>query len=148
MDQYFREDGEEERFESRKRTSSFDSIGSDISDVYEITDNSMLFLDEEGEGEGVYGEGEALEEDNTESTRDYCESSFSYNPYIRTNGRRGGGNPINYKLTGVIHHLGTGCGGHYICFRKIKRENKEIWVRFNDIHTTEVQWKDVNTKDV
>ena len=128
LEAYFN-DGNSISYESRSRASSFDS---DYSDVYEIHDENMLFEEEE----------------ETKDVHPSFEDCMSYNPYIRANSQRGGGKPILYKLTGVIHHVGSGCGGHYICFRKIISQGKERWMMFNDIYTKEVQWKDVNTKDV
>ena len=129
LDAYF-SGGNKLQQETRSRASSIDSQCSEYSDVYEILDESMLF-----------------DEEQEESIQPF-EDCMSYNPYVRSNSQRGGGKPIRYKLTGVIHHSGTGCGGHYVCFRKVKIHEKETWMMFNDIYVKEVQWKDVNTKDV
>lgn len=113
----------------RRRSSSIDSNCGEYPDVYEIKDESMLFDDEE-------------------EPKTHLDDSMLYNPYMQPNSLRGGGQPIMYKLTGVIHHMGSGFGGHYVCFRKVRIHKKETWVMFNDIFVQEVQWKDVNTKDV
>lgn len=130
LDAYFT-GGNTLQAETRSRSSSMDSQCSDYSDVYEIHDESMLFDD--------------LQEETYVQPFEDC---MSYNPYVRSNCHRGGGKPIRYKLMGVVHHSGTGCGGHYVCFRRVMLHGKETWMMFNDIYVKEVQWKDVNTKDV
>lgn len=119
--------------DSRRRSSSMDSVCSDYSDVYEIKDESMLFDEEDAP---------------KTPPAHHFEDCMSYNPYIRSDSHRGGGQPLFYKLTGVIHHIGSGCGGHYICFRKVKINRKETWVMFNDVYVQEVKWSDVNNSNV
>lgn len=148
MNDYF----EERRREPRKRCSSFDSTCSDFSDVYEIENEDMLFSEEEEmseiEKEKEMSEKEMEKKDSLEQQPTLVEDALSYNPYIRQDNKRGGGDPLLYKLTAVIQHLGSGCGGHYICYRKVRRNGKEVWMMFNDEYVKEVTWKNVNTKDV
>ena len=147
MNDYF----EERRREPRKRCSSFDSTCSDFSDVYEIENEDMLFSEEEEMSEKEMSEKEMSEKEkkvNLEQQPTLVEDALSYNPYIRQDNKRGGGDPLLYKLTAVIQHLGSGCGGHYICYRKVRRNGKEVWMMFNDEYVKEVTWKNVNTKDV
>ena len=143
MNDYF----EERRREPRKRCSSFDSTCSDFSDVYEIENEDMLFSEEEEMSEKEM-EKEMEKKVNLEQQPTLVEDALSYNPYIRQDNKRGGGDPLLYKLTAVIQHLGSGCGGHYICYRKVRRNGKEVWMMFNDEYVKEVTWKNVNTKDV
>ena len=155
MNDYF----EERRREPRKRCSSFDSTCSDYSDVYEIDNEDMLFSEEEMERSEMEKPEmkERKEEMDIHVTQEkgileqqptLVENALSYNPYIRQDNKRGGGDPLLYKLTAVIQHMGGGCGGHYICYRKVRQNGKEVWMMFNDEYVKEVTWKNVNTKDV
>lgn len=154
MNDYF-EEKKVERTETRRRCSSFDSTCSDYSDVYEIRNEDMLFGEEEDvtfkqeqpEHQEHQEQPEQQEQPNEEPIMLF-EDSLSYNPYIRKDNKRGGGDPLLYKLTGVIQHMGSGCGGHYICYRKVWQNGKEVWMMFNDGYVREVTWKNVNTKDV
>ena len=113
----------------REQRSRQNSIDSTYSDVYEIKDENDLSLSDE--------------EDTSFTTDD-----LSFNPYIRKNALRGGGEPLLYELVAVIHHLGTGLGGHYICYRRIRDTAGDHWYMMNDRMIKEVTWKEVNTKDM
>ena len=111
----------------RGRSSSVDSTGSLYEDVYPIEDESQLdFSEDEPEPVTVVPD------------------SLSYNPYINVNSLRGGGPPLIYRLVAVIHHLGSGMGGHYMCFRRIE----DKWYLMNDQIVKEVTWSEVNTNHI
>ena len=64
------------------------------------------------------------------------------------NAQRGGGQPLLYGLRAVIHHHGTGYGGHYVCYRRIRTKEGDKWYMMNDSIVMEVTWKEVNTSDM
>ena len=76
------------------------------------------------------------------------DTGLSYNPYVNPNAQRGGGKPLLYELRAVIQHSGTGFGGHYVCYRRIKTKTNDKWYMMNDSIVREVQWSDVNTKNM
>ena len=39
---------------------------------------------------------------------------------------------LKYRLTGVIEHIGTQQGGHYIAAKRIADESGEKWILCND----------------
>lgn len=126
--------GGEEYGTSRSRSGSIDSCGSSYEDVYEIKDeNALSFSDEEMD----------------QSTRtSVFQDNLSYHPYVNDNPFRGGGVPLIYSITAVIHHLGSGLGGHYVCYRRIRREKEDKWYLMNDQIVKEVNWSDVNTNNI
>ena len=76
------------------------------------------------------------------------QDNLSYHPYVNDNPFRGGGVPLIYSITAVIHHLGSGLGGHYVCYRRIRREKEDKWYLMNDQIVKEVNWSDVNTNNI
>ena len=124
LEQYFKPTDSDH--EQRSRQNSVDST---YSDVYEIKDENDLSLSDE---EGTF------------CTTD----DLSFNPYVRKNALRGGGEPLLYELVAVIHHLGTGLGGHYICYRRIRDTAGDHWYMMNDRMIKEVTWDEVDTKDM
>lgn len=111
-----------------------DSCRSSYDDVYEIKDESALSFSDEEMDQPIQ---ESVFQDN-----------LSYHPYVNDNQFRGGGVPLIYSLTAVIHHLGSGLGGHYVCYRRIRRENEDKWFLMNDQIVREVSWSDVNTNNI
>lgn len=127
MELYFKEAsyGEEG---SRSRRNSVDSLDG-CDDVYEVKDVDDIFsFDHEEEP--------------------LFDAGLSYNPYVIPNAQRGGGQPLLYGLRAVIHHHGTGYGGHYVCYRRIRTKEGDKWYMMNDSIVMEVTWKEVNTSDM
>ena len=72
----------------------------------------------------------------------------SYHPYVNPGSQRGGGKRLIYSLSAVIHHLGSGLGGHYICFRRVKDTTGDRWFLMNDSHVKEVPWSTVHQNNI
>lgn len=74
--------------------------------------------------------------------------SLSYHPYTNSESLRGGGRRLVYSLTSVIHHLGSGMGGHYICFRRVQSATGDRWFMMNDSRVKEVPWSTVHQNSI
>ena len=127
MEAYFRDDAYA-CSRNRSRRNSVDSLDG-CEDVYEVTNvDDITFADED--------------------EHPLFDAGLSYNPYVIPNAQRGGGKPLLYELRAVIQHSGTGFGGHYTCYRRIKTSTSDKWYMMNDSIVREVQWSDVNTKNM
>ena len=82
------------------------------------------------------------------STHNVLNDSLSYHPYTNSESLRGGGRRLVYSLTSVIHHLGSGMGGHYICFRRVQSATGDRWFMMNDSRVKEVPWSTVHQNSI
>ena len=128
LDEYFKPGGEPTG--RRSRSGSFDSVGS----VYEI----------KSEADISFSDAEEEKEEEKEEKQD----SQTIHPYIRKGALRGGGAPLLYEMVSVIHHLGFGMGGHYICYRRVRTDKGTKWYMMNDQVVREVSWASVNTENM
>lgn len=127
MEAYFR-DNSRVNSRSHSRRNSIDSLDG-CEEVYEVKDvEDISFVDDD--------------------EAPLFDTGLSYNPYVNPNAQRGGGKPLLYELRAVIQHSGTGFGGHYVCYRRIKTKTSDKWYMMNDSIVREVQWSDVNTKNM
>ena len=127
MEAYFR-DNSRVNSRSHSRRNSIDSLDG-CEEVYEVKDVEDISFVEDDEAP-------------------LFDTGLSYNPYVNPNAQRGGGKPLLYALRAVIQHSGTGFGGHYVCYRRIKTKTNDKWYMMNDSIVREVQWSDVNTKNM
>ena len=136
LDEYFKPGGEQAG--RRSRRGSFESVGS----VYEVKSAADLsFSDDEGGAE--YND-----QDEDEEEEEWMRDSQAIHPYIRKGALRGGGAPLIYEMVSVIHHLGLGMGGHYVCYRRVRTDEGTKWYLMNDQIVREVSWKTVNTENM
>lgn len=131
LDAYFKPGGEQAG--RRSRSGSFESVGS----VYEVKSEADLSFSE-GEDGGEYNDDEEEEE--------WMQDSQAIHPYVRKGALRGGGAPLLYEMVSVIHHLGLGMGGHYVCYRRVRTDEGTKWYLMNDQIVREVSWEKVNTE--
>ena len=137
LDGYFKPSAEQ--MGQRSRSGSFESVGS----VYEIKSEADLSFSEEEEEEEK--EKKHKEEEEKE---DCLQDSMAIHPYVRRGALRGGGAPLIYEMVSVIHHLGLGLGGHYICYRRVRTNEGIKWYMMNDQIVREVSWKTVNSENM
>ena len=145
LDEYFKPGGEPTG--RRSRSGSFDSVGS----VYEIkSEADISFSDAEEEKEEEKEEkGRTEHKEEEEDEEEECvQDSQTIHPYIRKGALRGGGAPLLYEMVSVIHHLGFGMGGHYICYRRVRTDKGTKWYMMNDQVVREVSWASVNTENM
>ena len=144
-----------------------DSTGSCYDDVYEIAnEHDLSFSDDENDYPEVAKpdnqvhydnmtnnkneSGQTEEDDLSRNPPKYqlIYDSLSYHPYVNPGSQRGGGKRLIYSLSAVIHHLGSGLGGHYICFRRVKDTTGDRWFLMNDSHVKEVPWSTVHQNNI
>ena len=131
LDAYFKPGGEQAG--RRSRSGSFESVGS----VYEVKSEADLSFSE-GEDGGEYSDDDKEEE--------WMQDSQAIHPYVRKGALRGGGAPLLYEMVSVIHHLGLGMGGHYVCYRRVRTDEGTKWYLMNDQIVREVSWEKVNNE--
>ena len=132
LDAYFKTGGEQAG--RRSRSGSFESVGS----VYEVKSEADLSFSE-GEDGGEYS-------DDDDEEEEWMQDSQAIHPYVRKGALRGGGAPLLYEMVSVIHHLGLGMGGHYVCYRRVRTDEGTKWYLMNDQIVREVSWEKVNTE--